>query len=295
MVRERAGIVGPFGHKRKCRVPKDPAPRRPPRYGLETQPVPAEVPTSFSQDNCLKRQFSVILTRREAHYAGKMTKIAPAALAADEKSDCASTLLLVDDHPLYHAGLRSVLQALRPHYRVLSAGDAAAGLAILEVRQDVDLVLIDIVLPGTDGFDAVARYGRACPHVPRVLISGREDAATMRRASSSGASGFVAKSWPIERLLGVIEKVLAGASGFEPLPATPSAANDAHRRCQDLSLRQVEVLTLLAQGKSNKEIARTLDIADRTVRAHLTELFHALGVASRIQAVLQAQQLGIVT
>jgi DNA-binding NarL/FixJ family response regulator len=199
----------------------------------------------------------------------------------------------VDDHPLYHAGLRSVLQTLRPNFRVLSASDAAAGLILLQAEPRIDLVLVDIVLPGADGFGAVGDYGRACPHIPRVLISGREDPATLLRASRCGASGFVAKSWPIDRLIAVIEQVLAGNSGFDPQPARPAAGdrNDG----QNLSLRQIEVLSLLAQGKSNKEIADCLDIADRTVRAHLTELFHALGVASRVQAILQAQQLGILT
>jgi DNA-binding NarL/FixJ family response regulator len=219
-----------------------------------------------------------------------MIRQASAGPAADGIGDGVSTLLLVDDHPLYHAGLQSVLRTLRPNFRVLSAPDAAAGLAVLQAEPGIDLVLVDIVLPGTDGFDAVAEYGRACPHIPRILISGREDPATLHRASRSGASGFVAKSWPVDRLVAVIEQVLAGNSGFD----RPPAASDA-RGGQSLSLRQIEVLCLLAQGKSNKEIARCLDIADRTVRAHLTELFHALGVASRVQAVLQAQQLGIVT
>jgi two-component system, NarL family, nitrate/nitrite response regulator NarL len=127
--------------------------------------------------------------------------------------------------------------------------------------------------------------------VPRLLISGREDQATLVRASRSGASGFVAKSWPVERLLKVIERVLAGGSGFDPRTDAQPASGGIG---QQLTLRQIEVLCLLAEGKSNKEIAHRLDIADRTVRAHLTELFQALGVASRVQAVLQAKQLGIV-
>ena len=210
-------------------------------------------------------------------------------------SDASARLLLVDDHPLYHAGLASVLQALRPGYQLLSASDARAGLALLDGRGDIDLVLMDIVLPGADGFEAVAAYGHAHPHVPRVLISGRDDPATMLRASRSGASGFVSKAWPADRLVWIIERVLAGASGFEtPAPVEPRSFLGRELRKQDLTLRQIEVLCLLAEGKSNKEIADRLEIADRTVRAHLTELFQVLGVASRVQAVLQAQQLGLV-
>jgi DNA-binding NarL/FixJ family response regulator len=209
-------------------------------------------------------------------------------------SGASASLLLVGDHPLYHAGLASVLLVLRPDYRLLGASDAAAGLHLLDGRSDIDLVLVDIVLPGADGFEAVAQYGRAHPEVPRVLISGRDDAATMLRASRSGASGFVSKAWPAEQLVWVVERVLAGASGFEtPTPVEPRAFGKGLRK-QDLTLRQIEVLCLLAEGKSNKEIADRLEIADRTVRAHLTEMFQALGVASRVQAVLQAQQLGLV-
>jgi DNA-binding NarL/FixJ family response regulator len=208
-------------------------------------------------------------------------------------TDADACLLLVDDHPLYHAGLASVLAALRPGCRLLSAPDAAAGLALLDARGDIDLVLIDILLPGMDGFEAAALYGRAHPQAPRVLISGRDDLATQLRASRSGASGFVSKAWPVEQLIDVIERVLAGGSGFEA-PARAAPARGEAPRAQDLTLRQIEVLCLLAEGKSNKEIANRLAISDRTVRAHLTETFQALGVASRVQAVLQAQQLGLV-
>ncbi len=206
--------------------------------------------------------------------------------------DGAVTLLLVDDHPLYHAGLSSVLRTLKPDYHLLSASDCAAGLVALRTNPDIDLVLVDIVLPGADGYEAVAEYGRTFPHVPRVLISGREDKATFVRASRSGASGFVSKAWPVERFVALIERVLAGGTGFEE--AGHAHVNGGPGRKQNLTLRQIEVLCLLSQGKSNKEIAHALDIAERTVRAHLTELFHALSVGTRMNAVLKAQQLGIV-
>jgi DNA-binding NarL/FixJ family response regulator len=212
-----------------------------------------------------------------------------------EASAASARLLLVDDHPLYHAGLKSVLAALRPSYSLASASDATEGLARLAAGEDVDLVLVDIVLPGADGFEAVAEYGRQFPHIPRVLISGRDDPATQVRASRCGASGFVSKAWPADHLLWVAERVLAGDSGFDaPAGVAPRLAAGGLLCQQDLTLRQIEVLTLLAEGKSNKEIADALDIADRTVRAHLTDMFQALGVASRVQAVLQAQALGLV-
>jgi DNA-binding NarL/FixJ family response regulator len=206
--------------------------------------------------------------------------------------DAALKLLLVDDHPLFHAGLASVLAVSRPRYALLSAPDAAAGLALME-GEPVDLVLLDIMLPGCDGFEAVALYGQRRPEIPRILISGREDPPTRLRASRSGASGYIAKSWPPAALLHVIDRVLAGDSCYEP----PNGAGGGEPEAgppPPLTGRQLEVLELLAQGRSNKEIGRRLDIADRTVRAHLTEIFLALGVTSRVQAVLHAQRLGLV-
>ncbi len=207
----------------------------------------------------------------------------------------AVTLLLVDDHPLYHAGLKSVLAAMRPNVRLLGASNAEEGLSQLEASPDIDLVLVDIMLPGSDGFDAVAEYGKRFPHVPRMLISGRDDKATLMRASRSGASGFISKAWPIERIVGHIEAVLAGGAGFEATVEAKGRRTVAASRKEDLTLRQIEVLCLLSEGKSNKEIAHALDIAERTVRAHLTELFHALDVNSRMNALIRAQQLGIVS
>ncbi|TXI10980.1 MAG: response regulator transcription factor [Rhizobium sp.] len=208
-----------------------------------------------------------------------------------------TTILLVDDHPLYHAGLTSVLKNLKPAFTLLGAADAQAGLAMMQQHPRIDLVLIDIVLPGMDGFEAVSVYGAAFPFIPRVLISGREDMATATRASNCGASGFISKSWSVERMVQLIERVLWGGSGFEPVnpksaQLSQNSGNGEGR--QHLTLRQIEVLSLLAEGKSNKEIARDLDIADRTVRAHLTELFQVLGVRSRTQALLHAQNLGLV-
>jgi DNA-binding NarL/FixJ family response regulator len=197
-----------------------------------------------------------------------------------------ANLLLEDDHPLFHAGLRSVLHAQRPQYELLSAADAASVMKLISERGDIDLVLIDIVLPGEDGFAAVARYGREAPTTPIVMISGREDPATLGRVKKSGVSGFIAKSWPPAALIHVIDRVLEGGAAFEP----PAAAAEA----DGLTLRQLEVLALLAQGKSNKDIGRRLGIADRTVRAHLTEVFQTVGATSRVQAVLNAQRMGLV-
>jgi DNA-binding NarL/FixJ family response regulator len=204
-----------------------------------------------------------------------------------------ATLLLVDDHPLFHAGLASMLRTARPGWRLLSAHDAAQGLEMIRADDGIDLVLVDIVLPGIDGFDALAEFGKACPQLPRVTISGREDAAARLRARHCGASGFISKAWAPERIAAVLDAVLDGGSGFDDGAAqAPGHGEDGD--AANLTPRQVEVLSLLAEGHSNKEIEYRLSIAERTVRAHLTEIFQALGAQTRVQAILQAQKLGLI-
>ncbi len=204
-------------------------------------------------------------------------------------------VLLVDDHPLFHEGLASAFARLAPDLRIVSAESVQAGLELLRQSPNIELALVDLILPTSDGLTALALYAQEFPHIPRVLISGKEDPAIVRRARDAGASGFIHKSMPLDRLLAVLRRVLDGHAYFElgakPLPEMRvSSTGEPHG---ELTLRQLEVLKLLGEGRSNKEISAALAIADRTVRAHLTELFRTLKVASRTQAILAAQRLGL--
>jgi DNA-binding NarL/FixJ family response regulator len=204
-------------------------------------------------------------------------------------------VLLVDDHPLFHEGLASAFSRLAPDLSIVSADSVDAGLELLRSSAPIELALIDLVLPNSDGLTALVSYAEEFPHIPRLLISGKEDPAIIRQARDAGASGFVHKSLPLDRLLGALRKVMDGHAYFEPSSA--ARPEDESPRSGDphgaLTLRQLEVLKLLGEGRSNKEISAALAIADRTVRAHLTELFRTLGVSSRTQAVLAAQRLGL--
>lgn len=204
-------------------------------------------------------------------------------------------ILLVDDHPLFHEGVASAFARLAPDLKIVGAESSAEGLELLRT-QPIELALVDLVLPHSDGLSAIAQYAAEAPHVPRVLISGREEPELVRKARDAGASGFIRKSLALVDLLAALRQILDGnayfelessSRRFEQRPAvdnTPSA---------ELTLRQLEVLKLLGAGWSNKEISAELCIAERTVRAHLTELFRALGASSRTQAVLAAQRLGL--
>ncbi len=207
-------------------------------------------------------------------------------------------VLLVDDHPLFHEGLASAFARLAPDLSIVSADSAETGLATLRTTS-IDLALIDLILPTLDGLAALALYAAEFPHIPRMLISGKDDPAIITRARDAGASGFLRKSLSLDQILAALRAVLDGGAYFDlGLPPAASSRPTSARSGEpdpsgDLTLRQLEVLKLLGDGHSNKEISSALAIADRTVRAHLTELFRTLGVSSRTQAVLAAQRLGL--
>lgn len=194
-------------------------------------------------------------------------------------------ILVVDDHPLYREGMVSVLRARLPGLEVLGAGSAEEGMAVLEAHPDTELVLIDLRLPGMDGFGALAAYAARFPTVSRILISGEEGPDIVRRAFDAGASGFIPKSIAVDEVAAAIRQVLDGGV-FVP------RQNEAPPRSGALTLRQLEVLRLLGEGYTNKEIARALCITERTAKAHVAAIFEALGAENRTQAVLAAQRLG---
>jgi DNA-binding NarL/FixJ family response regulator len=196
------------------------------------------------------------------------------------------TALLVDDHPLFQDGFAAMLRHHRPDWTLRSASSGAEAAALLAGGERPDLAIIDIQLPDTDGFDAARVIAQMAPMVSRVMISGREDGAARRRSRDCGASGFISKAWAPERIIEMLEQVLAGGVAFETSVAAGAA--------QAITARQLEVLTLLADGHSNKAIERHMNIAPRTVRAHLTEIFHLLEADGRVQAILKARQLGLI-
>ena len=197
-------------------------------------------------------------------------------------------ILLVEDHPLFRHGFAAMLAEVRPTWSLFGATSSAEGQATLRAEPCIDLVLIDLQLPDLDGFETLAKMAEINPSVPRMIISGRHDVAAQARARRSGASGYINKADGPDVMLSLIEAVAAGGIGF----ASDVSGSD---KTPSLSPRQVEVLSLLGQGCANKEIRYRLGIAERTVRMHMTELFGALGVHSRVQAILRARELGLIT
>lgn len=211
-------------------------------------------------------------------------------------------ILIVDDHQLIREGLRPVLKQLAPPpetAEVLEAADFEAALGLAQDHPDLDLVLLDLNLPGASGFDGLERLQQRFPAVPVVVVSGEDDPALVRGALDHGALGFIPKSSSSAVILGAIRLVLAGGTYLprEIMAAPRAAPSPAPGRDGlnglDLTPRQAEVLRLLLAGKSNKLICRELDLAEGTVKNHLAAIFRALNVSTRVEAVVAAGRLGI--
>lgn len=196
-------------------------------------------------------------------------------------------ILIVDDHPLFRAGFQAVLEQSSLEAGVLSVSSINEALQALQRDGDIGLVLLDIHLRGDDGFNALELIGERFPTTACIMISGDEGQSVAARAVGAGASGFIPKSFTAEEMIVAIQRVLCG-DVFVPATADLSQPPDA----QGLTLRQLEVISMLGRGFSNKEIARELDVAERTVKAHVSAVFEALNVRNRTQAVLVAQRRG---
>jgi DNA-binding NarL/FixJ family response regulator len=207
-------------------------------------------------------------------------------------------VLLIDDHPVVREGLVKLLQELEP----LVAWSEASGMEEAVRKGDgFDLVLLDMHLGGIQGTDALAMARTSLPSATLVVVSADEDPALVRRCIELGASGFIPKSSTPAVCKLALQLVLSGAVYLPPLVLqAASAAREAAPAAEPqetvpsgLSDRQLAVLRMAICGKSNKMIARALDVSEGTVKQHLSAAFRALRVGNRTEAVYRAAELGI--
>ena len=210
-------------------------------------------------------------------------------------------LLIVDDHPVVREGLAAVLSQLGRDTVVIQVGDAAQAFALIAEQDDLDIVILDIAMPGMDGLQALAELGRLRPALPVVVISASEDARDVREALAKGALGYVPKSAGPHTLVAAVQLVLQGNIYVPPLVLgaadagrAPEAIATASAGRNGLTERQIEVLQRLNDGQSNKRIALDLGLSEKTVKAHVTAIFKALNVINRTQAAAIGRQTGLI-
>jgi DNA-binding NarL/FixJ family response regulator len=201
---------------------------------------------------------------------------------------------VVDDHPIVREGLVSVLEDEEDFAVVGTAGTAEDAL-LLATRERPDVVLLDLELPGMDGVQAIPRLLAVDPS-PRVLVFTAYDVEErVLGALRAGAAGYLLKGAPADEIARGVRAVHEGGSYLAPRVAARlvSQVGAARGGRPLLSAREREVLRLVAEGQSNKQIARTLGIAERTAKFHVTSLFQKLGADNRAQVVAQAAQRGL--
>ncbi len=204
-------------------------------------------------------------------------------------------VLLVDDHALFRRGMQLLVQSIEGVACVLDAGsvDQALLLAHSDAGRKVNVLLLDIQMPSTSGLEGIAVLRLHYPQAKVLMLSGNDAADAAPKARRLGAHGFLSKTAPAEAVQAALRGIHAGG-GFYTEAGVRLPAVAPPGSTPQLSPRQTQVLVYVAQGKSNKLIARELDMSENTVRSHLTAVFLALGVTSRTGAVLVGQRCGLV-
>ncbi len=208
------------------------------------------------------------------------------------------TLLIADDHPLFRAALKQAARDALGEIDLFEGDSLETVLALLDAQPQVDLVLLDLHMPGNHGLAGLAAVRAQYPGVAVIVVSANDDPRVVRRALDHGAAGYLPKSAGLDELRDAIRTVLACETWLPPAlrasvaraQSTPADA-DLASRLASLSPQQFRVLTLVAGGLLNKQIADRLDIQERTVKAHLTAIFERLGVRNRTQASVVLREL----
>jgi DNA-binding NarL/FixJ family response regulator len=217
--------------------------------------------------------------------------------------------LVVDDHELIREAMRGALKQLDAEATILEAADSRQAMPLIEENIDLDLILLDLNLPDRDGFSMLIELRKAHPSVPVVVMSAQQDQDSVVKALKLGAFGFIPKSATRKLILGALQFVISGGTYIPPqaLPSeqpllTPTPAPTVQAKPETgadkvspadfgLTGRQIDVLALIMQGKSNKAICRVLDLSEPTVKSHVSAILRALNVSNRTEIVVAVNAL----
>jgi len=204
-------------------------------------------------------------------------------------------IVIVDDHPLFRDALRQALEGSIGDLKITEAGDMDALATVLASANEIDLVLLDLSMPGVKGFSGIMHLRAQHPDLPVIVVSAAEDGRTIKRCLEFGASGYVPKSKPVDTMREAIMKVLDGEiwspPEFDPDDVATDEVSALVQKLSTLTPQQVRVLMMLGQGLLNKQIAFELGVSEATVKAHVSAILQKLGVDSRTQAVIAVSKI----
>ena len=206
-------------------------------------------------------------------------------------------LVIADDHPLFRGALREAVGGLLERVDIAEAGTFDELVGLLDRGTDVDLVLLDLTMPGARGFSGLMYMRAQYPSVPVIVVSANDDPAVIRRCMGFGASGFIPKTLGVDAMRMAISRILGGGV-WTPPDVDLGAGSDAEAaelmtRMATLTPQQVRVLMMLSEGLLNKQIAYELGVSEATVKAHVSAILQKLGVESRTQAVIAAAKIEV--
>ncbi|OCK53592.1 response regulator transcription factor [Bradyrhizobium sp. LMTR 3] len=207
-----------------------------------------------------------------------------------------TTFLIIDDHPLFREALGNAVRLAHPDARILEAMSIAEALHILTSEESIDLALLDLSLPDAAGFSGFLRLRETYPRLPVAIVSSEEDQNVVHEALSLGAAGYLPKSTSKRELAASIGRVLSGSISVpRDFIAAPNAGDKKtlEARLRELTPQQTRVLDLMRRGFQNKQIALELQLAESTVKAHVTEILRKLRLYSRNKAVIEIGKIDL--
>jgi DNA-binding NarL/FixJ family response regulator len=204
-------------------------------------------------------------------------------------------LVIADDHPLFRGAMREAVSGLLERVDIAEAGTFDEVVELLERGGEVDLVLLDLAMPGVRGFSGLMYMRAQYPGVPVIVVSANDDPAAIRRCMEFGASGFIPKTLGVDVMRAAISRILGGGVWTPPdvdlTAGSDTEAAELMARMATLTPQQVRVLMMLSEGLLNKQIAYQLGVSEATVKAHVSAILQKLGVESRTQAVIAAAKI----
>jgi DNA-binding NarL/FixJ family response regulator len=208
-----------------------------------------------------------------------------------------TSFLIIDDHPLFRDALGGAVRLAHPEAQIFEATSIAEALHILAGEQGIDLALLDLSLPDATGFSGFQRLRETHPRLPVAIVSSEEDQHVIREALSLGAAGYLPKSTSKRELAASIERLLSGSISvpkeFVAERGHAPSTTAIQARLRELTAQQLRVLDLIRRGFQNKEIALELQLAESTVKAHVTEILRKLRLFSRNKAIIEIGKIDL--